>query len=106
VPFVVSAVALCLQANSVGFFTTSKRKEGKMKNPFEIRTSMDFEGLVPVRAAAEIYGCDRRRIYQLINEGRLKAIGFYDKMLVSVDDVLRLSREIKPRGIPRKEKKV
>lgn len=74
-----------------------------MKNPLNIRTSMDLEGLVAVPVAAEIYGCDRRRIYQLINEGRLKAIGFYNKMLVSEDDVLRLSKEIIPRGVPRKK---
>ena len=74
-----------------------------MKNPLEIHTAMDLEGLVTVRSAAEIYGCDRRRIYQLIKERKLKAINFYDKILVSEDEVLRLSKEIIPRGMPRKK---
>lgn len=74
-----------------------------MKNPLEIHTSMDLEGLVTVRGAAELYGCDRRRIYQLIKEKKLKAISFYTTMLVSDEDVLRLSKEIIPRGMPRKK---
>ena len=59
--------------------------------------------LIRVSEAAGVYGCDRRRIYQLISEGKLKSYEMFGLILVEKNDVLELSMTITPRGVPRKK---
>ena len=60
--------------------------------------------LIRVSEAATVYGCDRRRIYQLISEGKLKKIEKFGLILVKKSKVIELSLTVTPRGVPRKGK--
>lgn len=59
---------------------------------------MKFDELMSVDETADIYGCTRARVYQLINEGRLKPV--IDKPRTKLflrDDVERIARQVIPR---------
>jgi predicted DNA-binding transcriptional regulator AlpA len=59
---------------------------------------MKASDLVSVAEAMEIYGCSRSRIYQLIEEGRLKPIvEMPRKKLFLQSDIKKIADEVTPR---------
>jgi len=62
-----------------------------------------IKGWLQVREAAEIYGCNRSRLYRLIKQGRVETQRRYGTLLVNRIDLLKLRDENRRLRLERKQ---